>query len=769
MRSLFPLGFAGLIATSSAFAQTPALTPAPVSSGNSVVQDSRLTPSRLPAGTAVQRPAANNGPFRRNGLTPGIPSGGMNGPASGGGLVYDNGATDGSNGYSNIGAPVGSGVRRTLLDDFTLTGAADIGCVTWTHVWGNGEPAGTGVNAEIDLRDDAGGSPGAVFASANVTTYTEVETGGVFFSRPEIASSAFIDTVNLGAGTYWLEATTVDATQSLNNFWLIKASVTGSESWINYEDFGGLFPGSAVFGAAADLNFALFEPGAPPPPTCGDDLLTDNGAADGSNGYSNIGAPAGSGIRRTLLDDFNVPAGKVHDVTCVSWTHVWGNGEPAGTGIGADIGVRNDAGAAPGSTIATANVTAYSETETGGVFFSRPEISSVATFDAVNLTEGTYWLEATTVDASQSLNNFWLVRATVAGNECWINYEDFGGLFPGSAVFGAAADLNFSVNGIESTPPPPTVCYIYDNGGPDGANGYSNIGDPVGSGTRRTLLDDFTVPAGETWSVASLNWNSVHGGGEPAGTGIGADVSFRDDAGAAPGAVSSVGNVTNYTETETGGVFFSRPEVAHAATIDTTSFGAGTYWFEATMVGPTAGFNNFWLTATQQGNECWINYEDFGGLFPGSAVFGSASDINFRLGANRIGTNYCDALVNSTGDTGIAWATGSDAVADQNVTIIACDLPTGEFGYVVNSMNTGDVLVPNSGRLCLGDGKGRHVAQIGNSGSSGSIKTVLDLTALPRSSGGPATVQAGETWYFQLWHRDGAESNFTDAVCITFN
>ena len=581
MRSLFPLGFAGLIATSSAFAQTPALTPAPVSSGNSVVQDSRLTPSRLPAGTAVQRPAANNGPFRRNGLTPGIPSGGMNGPASGGGLVYDNGATDGSNGYSNIGAPVGSGVRRTLLDDFTLTGAADIGCVTWTHVWGNGEPAGTGVNAEIDLRDDAGGSPGAAFASANVTTYTEVETGAVFFSRPEIASSAFIDTVNLGAGTYWLEATTVDATQSLNNFWLIKASVTGSESWINYEDFGGLFPGSAVFGAAADLNF--------------------------------------------------------------------------------------------------------------------------------------------------------------------------------------------SVNGIESTPPPPPVCYIYDNGGPDGVNGYSNIGDPVGSGTRRTLLDDFTVPAGETWSVASLNWNSVHGGGEPAGTGIGADVSFRDDAGAAPGAVSSVGNVTNYTETETGGVFFSRPEVAHAATIDTTSFGAGTYWFEATMVGPTASFNNFWLTATQQGNECWINYEDFGGLFPGSAVFGSASDINFRLGANRIGTNYCDALVNSTGDTGIAWATGSDAVADQNVTIIACDLPTGEFGYVVNSMNTGDVLVPNSGRLCLGDGKGRHVAQIGNSGSSGSIKTVLDLTALPRSSGGPATVQAGETWYFQLWHRDGAESNFTDAVCITFN
>ena len=121
----------GLLLASTGFSQTPVQNPGAA----------KLTPTPLPAGTPIQLPGANNGPFRLNGVTPGAAQGGVNSPAGGGDLVYDNGSTDGTNGYSNIGQPVGSGLRRTLLDDFTLATGADLGCLTWTHVWGGGEPA----------------------------------------------------------------------------------------------------------------------------------------------------------------------------------------------------------------------------------------------------------------------------------------------------------------------------------------------------------------------------------------------------------------------------------------------------------------------------------------------------------------------------------------------------------------------------------------------------------------------------------------------------
>ena len=58
--------------------------------------------------------------------------------------------------------------------------------------------------------------------------------------------------------------------------------------------------------------------------------------------------------------------------------------------------------------------------------------------------------------------------------------------------------------------------------------------------------------------------------------------------------------------------------------------------------------------------------------------------------------------------------------------------------------------------------------QIQNSGAAGTFSLALDLTG-----GWPvAGVQApsvGETWRFQTWFRDqGATSNFTDGLAITF-
>ena len=132
-----------------------------------------------------------------------------------------------------------------------------------------------------------------------------------------------------------------------------------------------------------------------------------------------------------------------------------------------------------------------------------------------------------------------------------------------------------------------------------------------------------------------------------------------------------------------------------------------------------------------------------------------------------IGTPICaPANTNSTGGSGTLLANGSDLAADNNLTFTAAGLPLGQVGYLVNSMNT-QMLPISDGLLCIGPGFGRHVTKAGNSDMFGEISTTVDLTSLPRSSG-PEPVLAGQTWYFQFWHRDGNASNFTNALEILF-
>ncbi len=172
--------------------------------------------------------------------------------------------------------------------------------------------------------------------------------------------------------------------------------------------------------------------------------LWDNGMPDGVNGYSNATVDA-FGARRTLLGDFTVPAGDIWDVVNMTWNHVWGGGQGAGFGTGLEMQVVGDAGGPDlGNVIAVASVNTYSEVATGNIFFSRPEIESFAEFDPINLTEGTYWFEATVVGAD---NNFWLT-APVIDSECWVNYDDFAGLEPCSSQFGVVSDLSYRLGGV---------------------------------------------------------------------------------------------------------------------------------------------------------------------------------------------------------------------------------------------------------------------------------------------------------------------------------
>lgn len=140
-------------------------------------------------------------------------------------------------------------------------------------------------------------------------------------------------------------------------------------------------------------------------------------------------------------------------------------------------------------------------------------------------------------------------------------------------------------------------------------------------------------------------------------------------------------------------------------------------------------------------------------------------------GGVPLGSNYCPANANSTGQTGLITGFGSDVASDNDVTLTASQLPTNKTGYFLASMN--QTFVANAGgsqgNLCIGSGSARFLNQIGNSGASGTISIMVNTSSVPTTP--PQPILAGQTWNFQLWHRDNipaSTSNFTNALEIPF-
>lgn len=177
----------------------------------------------------------------------------------------------------------------------------------------------------------------------------------------------------------------------------------------------------------------------------GNDLLYDNGPPNYDGGYSN--AVEFNGGRRTLLDDFVVPKGESWSITGLQHLAVWNTMQP-GTGTRFELAIRADHGGEPGEILFMAQSLSYEEEATGRIVFDRPEYQSWHQFEAIELGQGTYWLEGTAVGPVNE-NNFWLITGNdlFTNSECWINYEDIHGLEPGSAFFQEQTDLNFQLIG----------------------------------------------------------------------------------------------------------------------------------------------------------------------------------------------------------------------------------------------------------------------------------------------------------------------------------
>ena len=140
----------------------------------------------------------------------------------------------------------------------------------------------------------------------------------------------------------------------------------------------------------------------------------------------------------------------------------------------------------------------------------------------------------------------------------------------------------------------------------------------------------------------------------------------------------------------------------------------------------------------------------------------------------EIGQPFCfNVFTNSTGNPGQLSAQGSTTLSELNLTLEASSLPPNKFAYALSSMEFGPGFSFEGPFICLTGFPGRHVETIRNSGAAGTLSIPIDLTAIPTPPGQMVAVMAGQTWSFQVWHRDEFAppfliSNLTQGVSVQF-
>ncbi len=193
------------------------------------------------------------------------------------------------------------------------------------------------------------------------------------------------------------------------------------------------------------------------------------------------------------------------------------------------------------------------------------------------------------------------------------------------------------------------------------------------------------------------------------------------------------------------------------------------HWMEIELhdsTGTAFGSTNLALLAgTYPGNTFdTVDWNLMGG--GGSAGIALTSLVVHPESGGSIGSNYCTSVAGSSGVPAHISATGSASVAANELQLHAVGLPMTQNGIFLYGPNA--IQTPFAGGfLCVGGGIQRLLPPL-NSGASGSIQRVLDLTA-PPASAGPFAILPGSTWRFQAWFRDPATiSNLTDGLAIAF-
>jgi len=152
------------------------------------------------------------------------------------------------------------------------------------------------------------------------------------------------------------------------------------------------------------------------------------------------------------------------------------------------------------------------------------------------------------------------------------------------------------------------------------------------------------------------------------------------------------------------------------------------------------------------------------------------------------GTTFCDPMDNNSTGTPTVLAGNWGSGVGSDLHLEASGGPPNQFGFcLVGSASADPGLTISQGRLCLsstgGNFWGRYSivgTQFNSTGQFDALGQFVNLagtaasgfgfdvpTNLPFSGSPP--IQVGETWHFQVWHRDGpGQSNFSNGLSVTF-
>lgn len=150
---------------------------------------------------------------------------------------------------------------------------------------------------------------------------------------------------------------------------------------------------------------------------------------------------------------------------------------------------------------------------------------------------------------------------------------------------------------------------------------------------------------------------------------------------------------------------------------------------------------------------------------------GGSRGVVYVIGGHEaIGARFCTPGVpNSTGRSGQVNVFGSDGVADDDLVLVATQLPPGpDIGYFLMGTGSNTFTPPGSaGPVCIAPGVERFLPPVDDTSDlQGGFRREV-------GTGGPVSgnIAVGSTWSFQAWHRDSIAggSNLTDAVRVTFH
>lgn len=137
-------------------------------------------------------------------------------------------------------------------------------------------------------------------------------------------------------------------------------------------------------------------------------------------------------------------------------------------------------------------------------------------------------------------------------------------------------------------------------------------------------------------------------------------------------------------------------------------------------------------------------------------------------------TNFCTPLPTAQGFPALIGSGGSTEIGNNDFTLFASGVPTGQFGLFFYGPEETQV-ASGAGNLCIAGNASTglvRLPQILQADIFGGVFTPIDLTD-PIFVSGPAPITPGSTWKFQFWFRDVDPAgnntwNYTDGLSVLF-